>query len=266
MSIVTRALIVLLGTTSAAVAQVPANLADVAIRQGWQTEAGTRMAAVHFTLAEGWKTYWRTPGDAGIPPRFDWSRSVNLSRVEPHWPRPTVYWDYGIRTVGYSSELVLPIELTAVDPEEPISLSGTVEIGVCREVCVPVRLSFAEEILGLGQSDGQISAALASRAVDARSVGAGTAACRIEPIADGLRVTAEMRMTSLGGDEIAIMEFAKPDVWVSEAAFARQGRSVQVSAEMVPPEAAPFALARSEITITVFGEGRPVEFRGCESG
>ncbi len=41
------------------------------VLEGWVRADGTRMAAVQLDLEPGWKTYWRAPGDAGIPPSFD---------------------------------------------------------------------------------------------------------------------------------------------------------------------------------------------------
>ncbi|MFY8145805.1 MAG: protein-disulfide reductase DsbD domain-containing protein, partial [Rhodobacter sp.] len=62
------------------------DLLSAEVLPGWRTEQGTHMAALRLTLAPGWKTYWRSPGDAGIPPLFNWSGSQNLSGVRVHWP------------------------------------------------------------------------------------------------------------------------------------------------------------------------------------
>src|SRR5437868_11405328 len=60
--------------------------------------AGSRSAAVlmggiAFALQPGWKTYWRTPGDSGVPPRFDFSKSENIEAVTVLWPAPTKFDD-----------------------------------------------------------------------------------------------------------------------------------------------------------------------------
>src|SRR6056297_1113481 len=81
-------------------AAMPADVVRAEVLPGWTTGAGTRMAALRLTLAPGWKTYWRAPGDAGIPPAFDWSGSRNLKGVAFHWPAPDVFQSYGIRTIG----------------------------------------------------------------------------------------------------------------------------------------------------------------------
>src|ERR1700753_1743679 len=60
--------------------------------------AGSRSGAVllggvAFQLQPGWKTYWRTPGDSGVPPRFDFSKSDNVEAVTILWPAPTKFDD-----------------------------------------------------------------------------------------------------------------------------------------------------------------------------
>src|SRR5712692_8053361 len=64
--------------------------------------AGSRSGAVllggiAFQLEPGWKTYWRTPGDSGVPPRFDFSKSENIEAVTVLWPAPTKFDDGGGR-------------------------------------------------------------------------------------------------------------------------------------------------------------------------
>ncbi len=106
---------------------------------GWQTDAGTHMAGLQLTLAPGWKTYWRSPGDAGIPPQFDWSGSQNLKSVRLHWPSPSVFHTNGYQTIGYIGGVVLPIEVEAKDPSRPVTLSAVMELGICDKVCMPRR-------------------------------------------------------------------------------------------------------------------------------
>src|SRR5438552_1656004 len=50
--------------------------------------ADTIQVGLQFELRPGWKTYWRSPGDAGFPPRGDWSRSSNVADVSVAWPAP----------------------------------------------------------------------------------------------------------------------------------------------------------------------------------
>ena len=68
---------------------------------GWQMQNGHHMAGLSLQLAPDWKTYWRAPGEAGIPPLFDWSGSTNVQSVRVHWPSPVVFHLNGMQTIGY---------------------------------------------------------------------------------------------------------------------------------------------------------------------
>ena len=67
---------------------------------GWRMENGHQMAGLSLTLSPGWKTYWRSPGEAGIPPLFDWSGSDNIASVRLHWPSPSVFHTNGMHMAG----------------------------------------------------------------------------------------------------------------------------------------------------------------------
>ena len=233
------------------------------IRSGWQQAEGSHMTALHLSLAPGWKTYWRNPGDAGIPPIFDWTGSENVDSVRLHWPRPHVFEFNGFTTVGYKGEFVLPIEVVPADPGRPIRLKGSVELGVCDDICLPATFAFDTLLSGAGAPDPMIDAALADRPLQADQAGLGDIGCTVDPIADGLRITATMALPGAGPAETVMFETTTPGVWVSSSETTRHGRTLTAVAEMVPPEGAPFALDRSGVTLTVISDNRAVEIRGC---
>lgn len=254
----------LCGTLSpAAGAFSPEEVMAGQMRPGWQLSDGGHMTALHLTLAPGWKTYWRSPGDAGIPPMFDWTGSENVKTVLFHWPRPHVFHLNGLQTVGYKGELVLPIEVTPTDPTRPLRLKGSVELGVCDDICLPATFYFDLAVQGPGAPDPVIDMALADRPISGKSAGLSHIGCVIDPIADGIRITATLDMPPAAGEEVVVFESGKAGIWVSEAASSRDGNRLMASAEMVPPQGAPFALDRSGVTVTVISDHRAVEVRGC---
>lgn len=100
---------------------------------------GKPVAAVEVTLGEGWKTYWRFPGEAGgVPPVFDWSKSDNVATVTVLYPAPKRMVDKAGETLGYKSGVVFPVLVEPKDGAKPISLRLVLEYGVCRDICVPV--------------------------------------------------------------------------------------------------------------------------------
>jgi len=226
-------------------------------------ENGAHMAAVELQLAPGWKTYWRSPGDAGIPPTFDWSGSENVKSVRIHWPAPQVFELNGMQTIGYHERLVLPVEITPKDPSRAVSLSVSVELGVCDEICLPASLSLASDLTSPGSPDPAIQNALAQRAATAREAGVTEVACQVDPIADGLRLTAKVRMPDPGRPEVVAFETADREVWVAESITERRGGELISITELVPPDGAPFALDRSGVTMTILAANGAVEVRGC---
>src|SRR5690349_4532496 len=66
-------------------------------------------AGLEIHLEPGWKTYWRNPGDSGVPPSFDWSKSTNLADVTVSWPAPERLEDEGGTSIGYKHDVVLPL-------------------------------------------------------------------------------------------------------------------------------------------------------------
>lgn len=104
-------------------------------------EAGPRMVFVDIALEPGWKTYWRTPGDAGgLPPSFDWSKSANLASADVLFPAPERFVDKSGSTIGYEGGLVLPVALVPEAADKPISLVVGLHYGICKDVCIPVEV------------------------------------------------------------------------------------------------------------------------------
>jgi DsbC/DsbD-like thiol-disulfide interchange protein len=226
-------------------------------------ENGHHMAAISLTLAPQWKTYWRAPGEAGIPPLFDWSGSQNVKSVTIHWPSPQVFHTNGMQTVGYHDALVLPVEVTPRDPSAPILLRAQMDLGVCNEICMPAAVQLQAELLGAGAPDPAIRAALKARPNSGAEAGLAQISCVVDPIADGLRVTATLTMPARSSEEVVVFEAGAPSVWVSEAVTSRNGHVLTSVAEMVESSGAPFALDRSKVTVTVLGAARSVEISGC---
>ena len=93
---------------------------------------------LHLTMPEGWKTYWRSPGDAGLSARIDWDGSTNLAGAEIRWPIPERFSLFGLETFGYEGEVVLPIVARPATPGEAMKLAASVDYLVCKDICVPL--------------------------------------------------------------------------------------------------------------------------------
>src|ERR1700726_4421436 len=141
----------------------------------WQREghsavrllAGSRSGAVllggiAFQLQPGWKTYWRTPGDSGVPPRFDFSKSENIEAVTVLWPAPTKF-DAGAggHSLGYHDQIVLPLRIVAKNADKPVTLRADINYAVCEKLCIPVDASAELAVASAASTeDGTLSEAL----------------------------------------------------------------------------------------------------------
>lgn len=245
----------------------PSALVEIEILDGGLTDQGTYMGAMRLTLSQGWKTYWRAPGDAGIPPSFSWKGSRNIGAVEMTWPTPEVFMSSGLRTIGYHDQLVLPIEITPERPGKPVRLKGRMELGVCKDVCVPSELSFDHRLNPEAGRNPAIVAALASRPYSANEAGVISATCSVSPGRYGLQVEARIRMPSAGGDEIAVIEPGTPLMMAGETHSERRGDILIASTEFLPvTQGSPAGIDRSNLRITVLGQRHAVDIQGCDAG
>jgi DsbC/DsbD-like thiol-disulfide interchange protein len=230
---------------------------------GWQMDNGHRMAALQLELAPEWKTYWRAPGESGIPPQFDWSGSRNVASVRMHWPNPSVFHLNGMQSIGYHDRLVLPLEVIVQDPSQPVHLQARIDLGICKDICMPANLLLEADFDGAGASDPLIVAALNAQPVGAKAAKVLGISCEVTPIADGLALTARIAMPALSGSETVVFEPADPQIWVASSKAWWEGSVLVATTEMVSGAGGPFALDRSNLRVTVIDKVTSVEVIGC---
>ena len=266
----TLATLVTLGLACALPARADFNSVDdlvqIDVLDGGLTAQGTYLTALRLTLKDGWKTYWRAPGDAGIPPSFTWQGSRNLGDLQITWPAPQVFDAGGLRTIGYKNELVLPVEITPVDASRPVRLRGKMEVGICSDICVPGTLKFDHDVDTDASRNPAIAAAMAQRPYSAAEAGVRSATCHLTPTADGMRVEAHIHMPSAGGSELAVIEPGDPTVWAAGTQAERKGDTLIAASELISENGGSFALDRSRLRITVLGQRHAVDILGCTPG
>lgn len=96
----------------------------------------------HVKLDTNWKTYWRTPGDAGLPPQIDWGGSINIAAADFMYPFPQRFQIFDLFTYGYHDEVVYPILITPVIEGAPITLKAHIRFLVCDDLCIPEEAIF----------------------------------------------------------------------------------------------------------------------------
>ena len=243
------------------------NPVEYKVLQGWDLPDGRRVTALQLTLAPGWKTYWRSPGDAGIPPQFDWSLARNLGDVDVTWPTPKVFVDNGFRSVGYSGQVVIPLHVTPSRSGKPVRLRGTMALGVCADICIPHQIDF-DTVLDAPDAGPTpaIVAALAHVPYSEREAEVRNATCKLSPTEHGMQIEAGVTLPHTGGTEVAVIETGTSGVWVSEPKTSRQGDTFTATSEMVHPSGGAFGIDRSEVRITILGGNYAVDVQGCTAG
>jgi suppressor for copper-sensitivity B len=221
----------------------------------------------HVELAPGWKIYWRSPGDAGLPPEFDWSGSDNLGTVETAWPVPHRFTLFGLDTFGYETEVVLPLTATVARSGEPVFLRTHVRYLVCDpRICVPQEADLALALPG-GPAAPSAEAGLIQRFAvrvpqDGTDVGLFLEGVRLEEAAGRHILVASIRgdppltTPDLIVEGPAAYRFAAPSVTLSEG-----GRRGVLRVEAVPVEPNPPALAATTLTLTLIDGSRGLERR-----
>jgi DsbC/DsbD-like thiol-disulfide interchange protein len=97
------------------------------------------LGGIAVQLDPGWKTYWRTSGDSGVPPRFDFAGSDNVEAVTVLWPAPMKFDDgAGGISLGYHDQVVLPLRIVAKNADKPVTLRADISYAVCEKICIPV--------------------------------------------------------------------------------------------------------------------------------
>jgi len=244
---------------------VPQGLEGVALIEGWRRADGTHVAALEIRMAPGWHTYWRAPGEGGIPPVFDWSGSANLAGVAYEWPTPLVFDTYGMPTIGYEGALVLPLMMRPKDPEAPIDAELELFFGVCKEICVPAGAQVSARLApgAVPQGRARIERALAQRARTAAEAGVTEVACRIEPSDSGYELTAALTFAAAPGpDHVAVVEPGHAGLWVAMPETRTEGRQLIARARVEPIEPGAW-IDRQRLRVTVLGDGTAIDVRGC---
>ncbi len=224
---------------------------------------GTVDAAIQIRLPRGWHTYWKTPGDAGIPPTVSWKGSTNLRAARIDFPVPTRLPPVeGLRTLGYDNGVVLPVAVTLAHPGEALRLHAELDYASCQAVCVPIHATLTLNL----------PAGLATPGKEAALIAAARARVPVPAAASGIRVERAVVSPDTGGKGGAMLSlelasatpFVSPDLFLDGAgtpapptvAVARSGRAALL--RLPVPGAKVAALTGKELAFTLVDGARAV--------
>lgn len=159
-------------------------------------------AGIEIRLDPGWKTYWRYPGDSGVPPTFDFAGSENVKSVTSEWPAPHRFADgAGGYSIGYVDDVVLPLHVVAQDPFKPSSLHLKLGYAVCGNLCVPAQADLTLAVSGKAGTEETALAAAEARVPRRVPLGSESG---------GLAVRSVHRETD-GAHQRIVVDVAAPD-------------------------------------------------------
>ena len=241
-------------------------LKSVDIIRGWRQSDDIHIAAINIKLEDGWKTYWRVPGIGGIAPMLNWEKSKNIKNISQIWPTPNIYNEYGLQTIGYKDELLLPLQIQPIDKKQPIHLSITIDFGICSDVCVPIQTSVEEKLperTSFGKKN--ILDTLEKTILSGNKSLFKIVKCNIIPIKDGFEVNAFFEgLTSFDKDTLGVVEYpVKQNGWINQKASLVSGNQLNVHATVYNKSI--HFIDRSDLTLTIFTKNKAFEFGGCIS-
>ncbi len=214
----------------------------ITAENGVATGAESISAALHVELADGWKTYWRSPGAVGYPVEIDWTGSANLKDSTLMWPAPKRFSAFEIENYGYEHAVTFPIKLQMETPGETLVAKGTFNLLVCAELCVPEIFELTV-VLPPGNAIDRSSGALIADAVNTLPVDGAVSDIKIEAtsldldaarLAIALRSEAPFNGLSVIPDLGLDGAFGPPKIALNEG-----GKSATVSFEILGAPADP---------------------------
>ena len=241
-------------------------LKSVDIIRGWRQSDDIHIAAINIKLEDGWKTYWRVPGIGGIAPILNWEKSKNIKNISQIWPTPNIYNEYGLQTIGYKDELLLPLQIKPIDKKQPIHLSITIDFGICSDVCVPIQTSVEERLperTSIGKKN--ILDTLEKAILSGNKSPFKIVKCNIVPIKDGFEVNAFFEgLASFDKDTLGVVEYpVKQNGWINQKASLIS--SNQLSVHAIVYNKSIHVIDRSDLTLTIFTKNKAFEFDVCIS-
>lgn len=264
--------LLLAGTACAPLMTLPASAQSLVSRgqsfvtaellPGAPVSDGVRVIGLELDLEPHWKTYWRSPGEVGIPPKFDFSKSTNLDNVEVYWPRPELFESFGQRTVGYADKVVLPIAVTPKDPMAPVGLDLAMEVGVCHQVCV-LEVAELARTIPADQSDraGEVAAAMRSVPQPGAAQGMEQATCRISGAGRDRQFDAAITFDRPLSDPTVLIE-GPEGAWFHQTETTAEGGQIDVSSTLTLLFDDVW-VSRNGVRMTVLAGDVAADIQGC---
>lgn len=217
--------------------------------------AGKVTAVLEIEPEIGWKTYWRHPGDAGMPPQIDLSGAENLRLVSVRYPAPETGRDEGGLFIGYHRPVSLVLELAKPDPVARAVLKANVMVGLCKEICLPFQSAFNLPLDGRQTSPDAFMKVQMAKAVLPEEPSQAFSVVRSGLSEDRSRFEVEVRLPEAGQPEVA----AAPSAGLQIGKESLSMREAGILSLSFPVRKLPKDPARASLTLVVKAGERAME-------
>ncbi|MDD4617172.1 MAG: protein-disulfide reductase DsbD family protein [Alphaproteobacteria bacterium] len=219
---------------------------------------------LEIKLAEGWHTYWRSPGQAGLPPTLEWQKegASNLQSAKVLYPTPRRSTVFGLETIGYSDSVLFPIDAALLKKGKALNAAVSVDLILCRSICVPAHFDLSLAVPE-GEAREGIEALLLKqgrRQLPSDSDGAGVFLKKVSSDGEGLLFLIKAH-NGIVKPDIFIendqhVEFSAPEVKIDS-----DGASAVLKVKPVSDIPEGVSLSALPLRLTILNDGKAAEIR-----
>ncbi|MCY3675059.1 MAG: protein-disulfide reductase DsbD family protein [Paracoccaceae bacterium] len=252
-------------------AGIPEDIYTIEILHGWrEVNNGIEVhnVGIDIKLVEGWKTYWRKTGNTGVPLTITWLDKDNFQDYEIHWPNPSIVEMAGEQSIGYTDRVVFPLQIKPEEPGTPISGSGTIFMGVCKDVCIPVFEEISIDLLPSSEMHWPVlhNALMSKPKVLASATNQDEIDCKINYETDPPMISTSISTSLLNPDKpfLAIYESTSDPVFFYKPREILENREFSIIySDFEFLEDITQKLDTSKILLTILTDNQTYEIQGC---
>lgn len=219
-------------------------------------DIGKLRAGIEFRMDPGWHTYWRYPGDSGVPPRFDFHESENLREAKVLYPAPRAFTDESGTSIGYLDHVIFPVDVTPIDPKKPVTLKVAIYYAVCQKLCVPADANLE---LKMGDKSSFDDSLAKAEAEVPKPVAPQQAGLTLHRVGGGSKPTVEFELAGANGKDTQIFVEGSTAEWALPIPRSVEGSKNRYSFMLdgLPPGTDP--KAPLDLTFTIVGADKAIE-------
>jgi len=215
---------------------------------------------LHLKMEPGWHTYWKNPGDSGLPTRLTWKLPDGFEAAPIEWPYPKPFSQGPVTSYGYERDVLLPVRVTpraSLTPGQPVTLAARADWLECREQCLPGRAELKVTLPVAASAPRPVAALAAVFAQTRKKLPAVPAGWTFEAAESGTGLQLQLRPPKTWGTiEQAYFFSEQPEVvdYAAAQALASAPNGYRLDLATAPNVARPLVRLRG-VLVTTSAEG-----------